>query len=446
MTETLQIEPRFLPEGSTFQQILLRCIQDCKVDDEVAAYVMGIKVGQTRLQGNFKVGDRVSIPVRHLPMVELPAAIRLGSRDDSIGDVEALVLKTPDAAAALVGLGEIKVERLDFNQGMLRGYAVNRVNGLFSPMLFARLNGLLVRPVSVERPRLLDDGGCSFGFAVQLYPADMGENGFSVALHVVGDDVPIANFQYMRNDGDEQAKRILALESRLAQAQQMTSLQIAALTSDFRRRLDAQQERIDAFIDYASCLLFDQLAMEPVGEATSLPLEPDDEMRARMAAFRQLVYDAPKVKAEMAVASPENAPLVELLPRSEAYSFGWYDVEGDEAGEFRWMGQSGMVQNPAPARQPERLTLRLRHVFKAPAPVLRLFLDTQEVEATVTPAEAPDVYLVEVRPAPDAPPLPRFQTLRIDSFVAGSPSEEGEGNTDYRILSIAISCINFYLF
>ncbi|PWC26333.1 hypothetical protein [Teichococcus aestuarii] len=440
MIETLQTQPSFLPEGSTFQQILLRCSQDCKVDDEVAAYVMGIRVGQTRLQGDFKVGDRVSVPVRYLPMVELPATIRLSSRDSSVGDVEALVLKTPDAAAALVGPGEIMVERLGFNQGMLRGYAVNRVNGLSSPMLFARLNGLLMRPVAVERPRLLDDGGCSFGFAVQLYPTDMGENGFSIALHVVGEDVPIANFQYMRNDGDEQTKRILALESRLAQAQQMTSLQIAALTSDFRKRLDAQQERIDAFIDYASCLLFDQLAVEPVGEATSLPLEPDESMRARMAAFRQLVYDAPKAKVEMTAASPVHAPMVELPPHSEAYSFGWYDVEGDEAGEFRWMGQIGMVQNPAPARQPEQLTIRLRHVFKVAVPMLRLFLDTQEVEATITPANAPDVYLVEVQQAFDAPPLPHFQTLRIDSFVAGSPSE-AEDSTDTRILSVAISSI-----
>ncbi|MXP65201.1 hypothetical protein E0493_17790 [Roseomonas sp. M0104] len=443
MTERPEAEPIFTPAGSSFQRILLRCTRDCEVDDEVHAYVQGIKVGQVRLQGSFAVGDKVGVPVHRLPLVDLPAAVRLAGSPEITGDAEALVLRSPDTAVALVGAGELKVDGLELSQGMLRGFAVNRVNGLYTPVLFARLNGLLVRPVSVERPRLLDDGGCSFAFAVQLYPADMGESGFSAEIFAAGSEAPIATFQYARSDGDDLLKRILTLESQLAQVRQMASLQIASLTTEFRTRLEAQQERIDAFIDYASCLMFDQLAVEPVSEATGLQLEADEGMRQRLAEFRRLIAAAPGETAKGA-RNPASLPReVQLELRSEAFNFGWHDVEVDQAGEFRWMGQSGIILNPAPARRSARVALSLRHVFKVGTPLLRVFLDGQEVDARISPATAPDAYTVEILRATDEPSLPPFQTLRLDSFVAGSPVEEGMGSMDHRILSVAVSAVHF---
>jgi hypothetical protein len=437
MKAVSDFNPNFSPGGSALQQIFLQCNGDCEVDDVISAYVQGIKVGQVNVQGSFKAGDKVSLPIKRLPLVDLPAAIRLSSLATTTGDIEAMVLKSPDAAMALVGPGEITVERLELSQGMLRGFAFNRVNGLHVPMVFARMNNLLVRPVTVERPRLLDDGGCSFSFWIQLYPADLGENGFAVDLHVVGDEVPIASFHYVRQDADELPARVVALESRLTQLQQAASLQIASITADFRKRLEAQQERIDAFIDYASCLMFDQLATEAVEVAGAKALNTDHVMSDRMAAFRALI-NSPTSSPSPAAATPAPARVMGLGPDSDAFNLGWHDLEADSQGEFRWMNQNGMVLNPAPERPVERLSIGVRHVFKVRKPMVRVFLDAEEVAVRVVAARGICTFDLIVERRPDEPALPPFQMLRIESFVAGSPSEGGD-SSDSRILSIAVA-------
>lgn len=445
MTDSSETESPFVLEGSQFQQLTLRCIRDCQVDDVVSAYILGIQIGQLPLQGSFHAGETVVIPVTYLPRVDLPATIRLGSARGSVSEEGGLVLKTPDAAEQLVGTGEVKVEQFDFNQGMLRGFAVNRINGLHNPVMFVRINGVFTRQVAVDRPRLLDEGGCSFSFAVQLYLTDFGSSGFHADLYVVGQEAPVASFQYVRADSSALTRQMLELEGKLAQLQQMTSLQVATLGADFRRQVAAQQQRVDAFIDYASCLLFDQVASDAILSAGDPALEPDPEMRAKIANFRALIASATE-EADAAVAggsgnsTPRN---LRLPPRSSQFSFGWYDAETDAQGDFRWMGQSGMVLNPAPNRALQGLTIELRHLFKTAKPMLRLFLDTREVEAIVLPGSRPNVARIEVTLPPDEP-RESFQTLRIESFIAGRPADDDKGGNDQRLLSVAVSEVVFH--
>jgi hypothetical protein len=378
-------------------------------------------------------------------MVDLPTTIRLGSTRGSVREGDGLVLKTPDAAEQLVGPGEVKVEQFDFNQGMLRGFAINRINGLRSPVMFVRINGLFTRQVAVDRPRLLDEGGCSFSFAVQLYLTDFGSSGFHADLYVVGQEAPVASFQYVRAESGALTRQMLELEGKLAQVQQMASLQIANLGADFRQQVAAQQQRVDAFIDYASCLLFDQVASDAILGAGEPALEPDPEMSRKIADFRALIASATQ-EADAAVpeAGGGNAPRgLRLSVRSNRLNFGWYDAETDAHGDFRWMGQSGMVLNPAPNRPLQGFTIQLRHLFKADKPMLRLFLDSREVEAVIVPGSAPNVACVTATLPPDELPREGFQTLRIDSFIAGRPADEENGGADQRLLSIAVSEIVF---
>ncbi|MFC3125945.1 hypothetical protein ACFOD4_12825 [Pseudoroseomonas globiformis] len=441
MTERPQTSLLFQPEGSVFQQITLRCGADCTVDDTITAYVLGIEIGRRHIVGQFRAGETIGLPVRYLPLVDLPATIRLSSEKGCIADGTEIPVRSADDAVRLVGPGTVVVERLQFSQGLLRGFAVNRVNGLNTPVLFARINRLATRQVTMDRPRLLDDGGCSFGFVVQLYPTDLGENGFNVDLHIVGDEAPLASFQYARADGDDATRKLLELEGRLAQMQQMTTLQIAALNSDFRRRMDAQQERIDAFIDYASCLLFDQVASDAIAGAGGAALEPDPAMRQKIDSFREMIAAATR-KGKPAQGAPRLARTLQVTPRAENFSFGWYDVETDPRGSFRWMGQSGMVLNPAPTRALRGLCIALRHLFKTERPMLRVFLDTAEVEARIEAAGPPHVFNVLIEQPKDGAPLGAFQTVRIESFIAGRPADEDNG-TDQRLLSIAVGEVVF---
>jgi len=446
MTDSSETEPLFRLEGSLFQQLTLRCIRDCQVDDVVSAYILGIQIGQLSLRGSFQAGEVVALPVNSLPLVDLPATIRLASINGSVREADGLVLKSADAAEQLVGPGEVKVEQFDFNQGMLRGFAVNRINGLHNPLMFVRINGVFTRQVAVDRPRLRDEGGCSFSFAVQLYLTDFGSSGFHADLYVVGQEAPVASFQYARADSNALTRQVLEMEGRLAQVQQMTSLQIATLGADFRRQVAAQQQRVDAFIDYASCLLFDQVASDAILAADDPALELDPEMSRKIANFRALIASATEEAGlvESAGKGGNSIPRgLRLKSRSSHFSFGWYDSEADAKGDFRWMGQSGMVLNPAPNRTLQTITIELRHLFKAEKPMLRLFLDTQEVEAVALPGKSPNVARIVVTLPPDEMPREGFQTLRIESFIAGRPADEENGGNDPRLLSIAVSEIVF---
>ncbi len=447
MTPPSETGAPFRLEGSQFQQLILRCQQDCTVDDVASAHVLGIQVGEQAIQGRFRAGDTIAIPVRYLPLVELPATIRLRSASGCVDEDASLVVKSADAAEQLVGPGEVRVEQFDFNQGMLRGFAVNRVNGLHNPVMFLRINGVFTRQVAVDRPRLLDDGGCSFSFAAQLYLSDFSSNGFQADLHALGQEAPVASFQYLRDRGDSLARQVLELEAKLAQVQQMASLQVATLSADFRQQLGAQQQRIDAFIDYASCLLFDQVASDALAGADAAALEPDPAMRQKINSFRTLIASATPEAGIAAASSPGGGAqpprALKVGARSSRLNFGWYDAEGDAQGEFRWMGQSGMVLNPAPNRVLREVTIELRHLFKASKPMLRLFLDTREMEAVVLPGSAPNVSRITIAVPPEDLPREGFQTLRIDSFIAGRPADEEEGGNDQRLLSLAVSEVVF---
>jgi len=228
--------------------------------------------------------------------------------------------------------------------------------------------------------------------------------------------------------------------------QQMTSLQIATLGADFRRQVAAQQQRVDAFIDYASCLLFDQVASDAILGAEDPALEPDPEMSQKIANFRALIASATQEAdgSEAAGSGGNNTPRgLRLTARSSRFSFGWYDAETDAQGDFRWMGQSGMVLNPAPNRMLQEVIIELRHLFKTEKPMLRLFLDTQEVEVVALPGKSPNVARVTVALSPDEMLRGGFQTLRIESFIAGRPADEENGGNDQRLLSVAVSEIMF---
>jgi hypothetical protein len=164
-------------------------------------------------------------------------------------------------------------------------------------------------------------------------------------------------------------------------------------------------------------------------------------MQQKIDSFREMIAAATR-KGKPAAGGPRLARTLQVTPRAENFSFGWYDLESDPRGSFRWMGQSGMVLNPAPTRALRGLSIALRHLFKTERPMLRVFLDTAEVDARIEAAGAPNVFNILVEQPKDGPPIGAFQTMRIESFIAGRPADEDNG-TDQRLLSVAVSEVVF---
>lgn len=426
--------------GIAFQTIRMTCVGDAELDDVVVAYINGIKVGENYISGVFHAGEVIEYPIQYLPYVDLPSEIRFARQQDGSEVVSPLTLKTREDAIALVGLGDVKVESLAIEYGVVRGVAVNRVNGLLRPEMFARINGVVPRGVIVDHHRLLDDGGASFQFSVRLEAQDLAENGLSVDIYVVGKDGPLSSIIYRRADPDDALRRIIQLESRLDQNQQATGYQIQALDNEITARIGLLEDRIDAFIEYSASLLFDRIATTPVEnvpQASALSAEKKKKMQM----FLDLVKSGAKVLQEQSHerSSTTDQRIVPL--RSSAFSHGWYDVELDDGEEHRWMSSEAIVFNPAPEKKLLEVQIGVFGVYGAEVPMLKCFFDGAPAHVLRERPVTDGPLTIRAQVPKDKAPI-SFDMLRIESLVSASPATL-EGSTDQRLLSIAVSQIAF---
>jgi hypothetical protein len=279
----------------------------------------------------------------------------------------------------------------------------------------------------MEPARGRDEGGSSARFAVPIRPGDFVESGLSIDVFVMGVDYPIANFTYLRSDPAAETRRLIELDEKLRQMQKSTFLQIEMLRDSLEQRLAVQQERMDTFVEYAMSLIIDKLAA---------PLESLDP-----ADFLDALRHLGTTNAAASVASPVSLPpsTASLSLDAPALAFGWYDVETNGDGDFRWMGQTGIIRNPYISRPLSRVELTVSQVYGASEPTLRATLDEQELAASVK--KSGRVFMVNF-----AAPANRKLTgesVQLESFVTGCPAVD-HGNTDERILSIAVTHIKLY--
>lgn len=426
--------------GIAFQTIRMTCVGDAELDDVVVAYINGIKVGENYISGVFHAGEVIEYPIQYLPYVDLPGEIRFARQQDGTEVVSPLTLKTREDAIALVGLGDVKVENLAIEYGVVRGVAVNRVNGLLRPEMFARINGVVPRGVIVDHHRLLDDGGASFQFSVRLEAQDLAENGLSVDIYVAGKDGPLSSITYRRADPDDALRRIIQLESRLDQSQQATGYQIQALDNEITARIGLLEDRIDAFIEYSASLLFDRVSATPVQDVPqAVALSADKKKKMQM--FLDLVKSGAKVLGEQSHdhSSTTDQRIVPL--RSSAFSHGWYDVELDDGEEYRWMTSEAIVFNPAPEKKLLEVQIGVFGVYGAELPMLKCFFDGAPANVLRERPVMDGPLTIRAQVPKDKAPI-SFDMLRIESLVSASPATL-EGSTDQRLLSIAVSQIAF---
>jgi hypothetical protein len=431
--------------GTTYRAIRLACPEVVEVSDEVVAYLCGIELGRHRIDGRFDAGDVIEFPIEYLPWVELPAQIHLVATETGSDICEPIPLSSHDQAVALVGLGETKVGNLVIEQGLLRGVAINRTNGLLQPQMFARINGVLPRPISIDPPRLLDDGGAQFRFAAQLHPTDLIENGMTVDVFLIGIDTPLASIAFRRADIDDMARRVVELEAQLEQVKTTAAFRISSLNSDIAARLDAMQQRIDTFIEYAGSFIFDRIAAAHV--PTQAGVEPlSAGQRQKVDTFLALVRgpaEAGDKLPEQRGAAPRTDS-VSVSPQSLSFSYGWYDVEEADGRQFRWMGGDALIANPHPTLQVRAVTIDVHAVFGAEQPMIRAAFDTRPARVTVGKAASGTGRGWQIKLTP-----PRQQkstecmAINLASLVSASPVQARTGH-DNRILSIAVTGVTFH--
>lgn len=423
------------PIGIGAHVIRMACLSRTLLKGQVTAYLRGIRIGECDLTGSFEPGDLIEFPISYLPWVDLPAEIRFVDAG-GLEIAAPFALTSPAQAIALVGLGDIKIEGLSIDQGVVRGIAVNRVNGLLKPEMYARINGVVPRTVTVEAPRLLDDGGASSVFAVRLDPVDLGENGLTVDLFVIGAEAPIASIAYRRADLDDMAKRVTALEARLGQIREATGYQFNTLDGEVSARITMLQERIDTFIEYAASFLFDRLA---ASEEPAVPGAPPASaaQNAKARQFLHMVHEAAEAETVGEPADPGFAvPLA-----SSAFSSGWHPVEGEGEREFRWMGTEAVVFNPHPDRPVREIAITVSGVYGARVPMLRCYFDGQPARLVRDHRPGPDgIIRLMARWEGGHAPQP-CAALRIESLVGANVAALGWGE---RHLSVAVAGVLFH--
>lgn len=394
----ISISSRLQVIGSAYQAVRMVCTNSLTMNEDVCAYVLGIKVGSSRIEGEFEPGDIIEYPISYLPWVELPAEVRFVSERTGQEIAEPYQLRTHDEAIALVGIGEAVIQSVAIDQGMIRGVVVNRVNGLLRPQMFARINGLVPRTITVEQPRLLDDGGASFQFSAQLLPADLGENGLTAEIFLLGQDRPLTSVAFRRADVDDLTKRIVEFDARLAQLSQSMEFRFKTSGHEMQAAINVMQQRIDAFIEYAASFMFDRIAATAVPTSPGeVPLSP--ELSAKVASFLGAVHGGAHSAGELQASV--NVPLA-----SHGFSFGWSEIEEEGDLTLRRMHDNAVVFNP----YPDRLVTEIRMMLWTPEggtqPSLRAAFDSVPVTFNIERGKRKgDRWLARIRPADGEPPM-----------------------------------------
>jgi hypothetical protein len=293
--------------------------------------------------------------------------------------------------------------------------------------------------ITVDQPRLLDDGGASFQFAAQLLPADLGENGLTAEIFLLGKDTPLTSISFRRADFDDLTKRIVEFEARLAQISQSTAFRFKTVKNDLNQRLDMMQQRIDTFIEYAASFMFDRIAASEVATMRGgPPLSP--ELRSKVDTFRRIVRGE---QPDQRSASHATDPLTAAVPlKSAAFSFGWHEAEVEDGVALRRMSDNAIVFNPHPERPVAAVHIALSAGQGAAQPALRAAFDGEPAALVIERAKRrADGWRVRITP-PKGPAAAKCDALSLANMLPVAPVR-ANGTDDARQRSVAVTELTF---
>ncbi|CAM3856243.1 Hypothetical protein HVIM_02139 [Roseomonas mucosa] len=413
--------PAFEHAGLETGLLRLRCVTPGRLEAPLIAWLGGMEAGRAGLpEGSveFQPGDPLTLRIGRLPCAAPGEMLRFACPGGGGDLVPPLALADGRVAWALLGPGEPTVEALEARQGVLHGRLVNAVNGLFAPPLSARVNGALPRAIVAEPPRPRPDGASVIRFALSLRPEEIGEAGLSVEIRAEGVEAPLARWA-LAPVVLQEAETLAGLAARLRRLEQASTLRDARLRLDLDHGFATRDARFEAFVEHVVGLI---AGGGPEGGRIAAP---DDRIEGLLTPLRALLDEA--------MPPPAVLPAERRLgPGDGAFTLGWHPPE--EA--FRWMGPSGMVENPDPWRPVRAVRLRVAQVYGSDRPRLLASLDARHAPLRLQPVEGGTEVLIVPEEAL------AFDVLRLDSLTHGSPAREGRGD-DTRELSLAVAEVVF---
>lgn len=414
-------------------RIVLTAGQDVPAGAKLRALVAGITIGTAVVPGRpgarpgLRAGATLDVVCDHYPSLSLPAEIRF-ARDDSDEDTAPpLMLARPDQVLALVGPGRLEQVQLTLVDGVLRGVAVNPVNALIRPHLICRVNGTLLRDVTVDSFAPRPGKGVLVTFSARAEMTDFTASGASYeilslpALTVVTSLVLTPPLP-----GDGQSRRMAAIEAELAQISRRITMEAEGSRAMLDSHVSEQQALLTSFADYMLALIYDRL--NP-GAAPSPESAGDTD--PALAAFRSMLAGY----GDRAVAPP--AGVVHLTTEALLRHGGWYPAEIAENGDsFTWMSNLAEFRNPHPDTPVTLMSMSvLGHLSPDVFPITALF-DGEAARIEVINDAQGNPRRLNLYPAQGkAKPVHLVQLMAARAL---SPRDLG-GAEDDRLLSVAVA-------
>ncbi len=311
------------------------------VGQEVTAFVRGVPIGKATIPEIGRGGGEVVIPVERFPWVGLPCEIRLEGQD-GLDVAPILVLSRSEQIYRLAGPGVIQEVDVRITEGLIKGTAVNRINGFNQPMLIGRVNGAALRPINVQPVRPLDDGGCLVSFSMSFERDDFSTEGVRYEVLFLPSMAPI--WSTTLAPVDQVAPDVMVeVEERLAVCERRAATSASQLVSRFESELRKQNEVIENLTAYLSSLVLDRINL------TSSAAE-----------------DANAIAATILAAARSNASSVATASHavvgvdSPFLGGGWSQVFQDKRRlPIRWMASTATIFNPHPERQVASIRLTI---------------------------------------------------------------------------------------
>ena len=413
-------------------RIVLTAAQPIPAGSTLRAFVNGISIASVSIAGrlgarsNLKAGSTVELACEHYPACPLPAEIRFAVDEGDADIAPPIQLTRPDQILTLVGPGRLEDVSVTLVDGILRGRAVNPVNALLQPHLICRVNGTMMRNVTIDSMTPRPGKGAMILFSVPTEKTDFSSNGVNYEILSLPDLGRVARLALAAPlPGDGMSERLGKLEAELAQISRRQSMETETARAALARQGAEQKELLNGFAEYMLALIYDRLN---TGAARADTAESD--LDDALVAFRDMLTP-PKGKS----ATPQ-ASVVHLTPEMLQRHGGWYAPEKTEAGDsFCWMSSLADFRNPYPETPVSLISIALLGQISPDVFPITVLFDGQAT--TVETLRDPQGNPVRLNITPvtgAAKPVHHVQLLAARPL---SPRTLGIGEDD-RLLSVAM--------
>lgn len=358
---------QFAPPGVSTGSIRLQ-VKTSGRGGRLTPYLRGVPLSE----GMEVVSDDtvINLAVERLPHVTLPAEIRIGW-DDGTDACPPLILSTEAEAVSLAGNGVLEEISVVFQNGMVKGQAVNYRNGVERPMILGRVNGVLLRPVDVRLRSAHEAGGAVVAFSMPVDPSDFSSEGGVLEL-VHAPEMTVLWRSALAPVEDPVAASV-ETRRRLAEAEQRMASLLSQLETRLGQDVRKQNQLIEDVVSYMLALIHDRANRSEV---------PGDTDRNQA---RRLINLASSTSNET-----DDDTLAVVGPISPFMGWGWSSAElNRDRIELRRMHTSATVLNPHPERKVARIALTVVDAAPEAMTSLRLQADGAPVPLQTPTDQAP---------------------------------------------------------